>query len=590
MSLEIAFVLGIVLIMLVGLVFELARPDMIVFIALAIFLISGVLTPEEALRGFSNQGMLTIALLFMIAGTIQKSGLVDRLMMKMLSNAYTEKQVLFRLLPPVAVFSSFLNNTPIVVALTPIIRRWCSTHNYSPSKFLIPLSFATILGGTVTLMGTSTNLVVHGLLLDAGLEGFSVFQLAVIGIPITIIGIIYIILLGSKLLPNYKNLMEQVTDHSREYLSEAVVVTNSPLEGKSVSEAGLRNLKGLFLVSIIRQQEKITPVQSTTKLKSGDRLIFTGLISTLAELQNIRGLEIDTGTDLSLLDLKNGNTNLVEVVVSHYSSLLNKTVKESNFRSHYDAAVIAVHRNHERVNNKIGDIELKPGDTLLLLTGPDFKNLEYTNDFYVVTPVDSVPLKTNEKNGWLSIGILLLMISFVTLEVLSMFKAMIITIILLLVMQLTTPQEAKQHVQFNVLLLIASALGVGNALMKSGAANWIASNLVSVAAPLGIFALLAIVYILTNIFTELITNNAAAVMMFPISIEIAKQVDASVMAFAVTVTIAASASFASPIGYQTNLIVYGPGGYRFKDYMKIGIPLSLIVLIISITIINFVWI
>ncbi|MGG3739456.1 SLC13 family permease [Aeribacillus pallidus] len=592
MTLEIGFVLFMVALMFGGLMLEVARPDMIVFVVLTVFLLTGILTPEEALKGFSNQGMLTIALLFIIAGAIQKSGIIDRALATILKNSRSIPGTMVRVFVPVSGFSAFLNNTPIVVALTPILRKWCEEKKISPSKLLIPLSYVTILGGTITLMGTSTNLVVHGLLLESGMEGFSLFQLAVVGLPITIIGLLYLMTIGYRLLPNRKGVQETVQEHTREYLAEMVVTKEFPFVNQSVEQAGLRQLKGLYLIEIIRPNEKISPVKSSTKIKVGDRLIFTGLISTIAELQKIKGLSLQTGTDLSLDSLKNGNSQLVEVVVSHQSSLLYKSIKQSKFRSKYDAGVIAVHRNHERIHSKIGDIVLKPGDTLLLLCGADFVNkYKQSNDFYVVTPIDApAALQEDTKKGWIAIGTLLLMILFVTFGWLSMFKAMSLAVVILLLTRVITPEEAKQSIQFNVLLLIASSFGIGTALVKTGAAEWIAHSIIQLATPLGIVALLFFIYLLTNIFTELITNSAAAVMMFPIGMEVANQIGMDPIGIAVLIAIAASGSFITPIGYQTNLIVYGPGGYRFTDYVKVGAPLSIIVMCITVSIVYGVWI
>lgn len=374
--------------MMVALVREVARPDLILFTTLAVFLLTGVVTPDQALQGFSNQGMLTIALLFIIAGTIQKSGIFNRMIAAVLGVRSRPRSALFKMMLPVAGMSAFLNNTPIVVTFTPYVRKWCRDHGISPSKFLIPLSFATIMGGMMTLMGTSTNLVVHGYLINHGLKGFSVFELAIVGLPVAIIGIVYLGTIGYRLLPNHRALADKVEEHSREYLAEMVVEPKYPHIDQTVEQAGLRNLKGLFLIEIIRGEQRISPVKSTSMMKAGDRLIFTGDVSTIADLQNTKGLHLEPGADISLDLLKNSATELVEVVISHQSTLLSKKIKETQFRGKFDAAVVAVHRNNERVQGKIGDIELKPGDTLLLLAGTDFKqrNAQF-NDFYVITPI-----------------------------------------------------------------------------------------------------------------------------------------------------------------------------------------------------------
>ncbi|MBD8016252.1 SLC13 family permease [Planococcus wigleyi] len=591
MSVSMVFVLIVIVAMVSALLFEIARPDMIVFSALVVLLLSGILTTEEALRGFSNPGMLTIALLFIVVGTVQKHGLIDQMMIGWLNKGKSLKGSLFRIFLPLPLISAFLNNTPIVVTLTPLLKKWCEERNIAPSKVLIPLSYVTILGGTITLMGTSTNLVVHGMLIDYGLPGFSLFQLAIVGIPITIVGLIYLFTIGNMLLPENKGFSKQVAEDSRKYIAEMVVEETFPHANQTVEEAKLRDLKGLYLIEIIRNQTRISSVSSKTVIQSGDRLIFTGLIATIADLQKRKGLTLKTGTDLQLDDLKNGNTQLAEAVVSHESSLLSKTIKQSQFRSRYDAGVMAVHRNNERIKSKVGDIILRPGDTLLLLAGNGFvEKYQQSNDFYVVSSMKTPKtLQESRLVGWFSLLVLLGAIACVIVGWLSMFKAMALAVLILLVTKSVSMDDAKNDVQFNVLLLIASAFGVGAAMTKTGLAQWVADGLLAVGQPFGLLAILVLIYLLTSIFTELITNSAAAVLMIPIGIEMASNLQLDPMGFAVIITIAASASFITPIGYQTNLIVYGPGGYKFMDYVKVGTPLSILVMSVTIGIVYYYW-
>ena len=441
------------------------------------------------------------------------------------------------------------------------------------------------------MMGTSTNLVVHGMLIDYGLPGFSLFQLAIVGIPITIVGLIYLFTVGNMLLPENKGFSKQVAEDSRKYIAEMIVEETFPYAGQTVEAAKLRDLKGLYLIEIIRDQTRISSVSSKTVIQSGDRLIFTGLISTIADLQKRKGLTLKTGTDLQLDDLKNGNTQLAEAVVSHESSLLSKTIKQSQFRSRYDAGVMAVHRNNERIKSKVGDIILRPGDTLLLLAGTGFvEKYQQSNDFYVVSSMKTPKsLQESRLVGWFSLLVLLGAIALVVVGWLSMFKAMALAVLILLVTKSVSMEDAKNDVQFNVLLLIASAFGVGAAMTKTGLAQWAADGLLAIGQPFGLLAILILVYLLTSIFTELITNSAAAVLMIPIGIEMASNLQLDPMGFAVIITIAASASFITPIGYQTNLIVYGPGGYKFMDYVKVGTPLSILVMSVTIGIVYYYW-
>jgi di/tricarboxylate transporter len=589
MTFEIAFVIFVVFGMLVCLMKEVSRPDYIIFFALAILIISGVLSPSDALKGFSNEGMLTVALLFIVAGAVKQSGVLNQIIAKSLGSGRSPRKSLIQMMFPMAGLSAFLNNTPIVVMFTPVVRKWCEEKNISPSKFLIPLSYATIFGGTLTLIGTSTNLVIHGFMLEQGLSGFSMFQLAVVSLPAGLIGIIYMATIGYKLLPSRKTSEQSFEESSREYLAEADVETNSPLIGKSIEEAGLRNLSGLYLIEVIRNGERIASVPSYIKLHENDKLIFTGVLTTIVELQNVKGLRISTGSSLRLEDLQNGSAKLVETVISHQSSLVQKTVKESEFRSRFGAGVVAVHRNDERINNKVGDIRLKSGDTLLLLTNKDFeKRWSSSRDFYLISPLEE-PDVIDPRKSIIAILTLIIMISLAAFNILPMFKAALLAVIVLFITKTITFIGARKYIQFDVLLVIACAIGIGIALEQSGAAALIASYFIQISKGAGIIGAVIVVYFLTTVFTEIITNNAAAVLMVPISLAIANQLSVDPMAFFVTIAIAASASFATPIGYQCNLIVYGPGGYRFSDYLKIGIPLNILYLIVTVVIVYFVW-
>lgn len=589
MTVEILLVLLVTGTMLICLIKELARPDLIVFCALAVLFVSGILSPAEAVRGFSNEGMLTIAILFIVAGAVQQSGILTKMITKVIGTGKSPRFSILKMMVPVSGMSAFLNNTPIVVMFTPVIRNWCKERNISPSKFLIPLSYATIFGGTITLIGTSTNLIVHGLMLDNGLKGYSIFQLAVIGVPAALIGVLYMCTIGYKLLP-VRTSSDVLFENTREYLSELIVEKNSSISGKTIEKAGLRHLNGLYLIEIIRNDgERIAPVTSHHKIKDGDRLIFTGLISTIVELQNMRGVRVDPGSTIQLEDLKNGNQVLLEAVVSHQSGLINKTIRQNRFRSRYGGGVIAVHRNEKRINNKVGDIILEPGDTLLVLAGRDFiKRWSSSKDFYIINPVDG-PEVTDSFRTSIAVIVLAGMVLLAALEVMSMLKAATLAVLILFLTRTIGLDSAGKYMQFNVLLLIASSIGIGAAIESSGTASFIAGYIVSATEIFGTVGILILLYLVTNLFTEVITNNAAVVIMFPIALASASLTEADPLPFLVTITIAASASFSTPIGYQTNLIVYGPGGYRFTDYLKTGIALNIIYLLVTISVCYFLW-
>lgn len=592
MTLEMIFVAAMIVLMLISLLFEVARADFLVFLFLVIFLLSGVISTEQALSGFSNEGMLTVLLLFIVAGAIQKHGIIENFIYRILGETKSMRGSMVKLLPPISFASAFLNNTPIVVTLTPILRNWARNNGYAPSKILIPLSYATILGGTITLIGTSTNLIVHGLLINAGVEGFSFFTLSIVGLPIAAVGLIYILTVGYKILPDNLGAEDTIRKEAKEFLAEARIQDSFEHINETILAASKNSFEGVYIIEIVRENgDRVEPVGASTYIRKGDHIIFSASLNRIAIIEKLKGISLETGTDKSLDVLQNEKHHLVEAVISHNSGLVGKTIRDSEFRSTHEAGVIAVHRNNQRINSRVGDIILRPGDTLLLLADDEFvQRHQHSQDFYVVYTVNPPEqLKQNNLKGFLALGLLLVMILSVTLGFLSMFEAMLIAVILLVVTRLINWREILDYIQFDVLLLIASAFAIGAAMTASGLAQFLAENMLAFAQPLGIIGVIFIIYIATNIFTELITNSAAAVLMFPIAFEMADQLNVDYMGFIVTIAIAASCSFITPIGYQTNLIVYGPGGYKFSDYIKIGAPLVMITMVMTSTIVYFVW-
>jgi len=586
MTLAAGFALALILLMIIFLVLELARPEYVILFVLSLFILTGVISPAEALRGFSNQELMTIALLFVVAGAVQQSGVLHTAVKKILGSGKRPRWTLVRMMGVVSAFSAFINNTPIVVMLLSEIKRWCRSNRVSPTKFLIPLSYAAVFGGTLTLIGTSTNLVVQGLLVESGHPGMTLFQIGMIGLPAAIVGILYMAIIGYRLLPSRPDVEDALASSSREYLISVRVAGNCPIIGKSVEEAGLRNLTGLYLFEIVRGGEIITPVSASEKIRAGDRLIFTGIVSTIAELQTIRGLEIETDNPVDLFDLQNGNAQLVEAVISSHSSLLNKTVKQVQFRSRYDAAVVAVYRDREQVRRKIGDIVLRPGDTILLLTGREFgKRSGSHRDFYVISDGEKHRLFDRSKM-FLVLPCLLAVVLLPALQILSTMKAALLAVLALTLGQAVKIQEIASFIPFRILLLIAGAFGIGATLDETGVDDALASIIVEMAPGLDKIVLVLFIYLSTNLLTELITNSAAAAIVFPIALSLAQQTGTDPMAFILPLTLAASAGFASPIGYQTHLLVYGPGGYRFGDFVKVGAPLNLLFMLTTVILVR----
>lgn len=583
------FTIIVVLGMLIALVLEVLAPDVILFVSLAVLFLTGILTPQEAFQGFSNQGMLTVGILFIVAYAAQSSGILEVFAGRVMGKGHGLRRSLLRMTVPVAAMSAFLNNTPIVAMFAPAVRDWARARGLSPSKFLIPLSYASIFGGICTLIGTSTNLVVNGLLQQELDRSLSFFELAWVGLPAAIAGTLYLVLIGHRLLPDHPDPVEDLKESGREYLVTMEVREGCPLVNQTVSEAGLRNLQGLFLAEIVRNGESIGPVKPTDRILLGDSLVFTGLVHSIVQLQKIEQF-IPLDEPRLYHDLRSsGQGRIIEAVVSRASPMLGRTIKEGNFRARYNAVVLAVHRSGERIQSKIGDIILKPGDTLLILGSSDFlKTWNRSREFYMLSKVSDVPVVDRFK-AFVALTSLAVMILLAGLGVLTIFKAAILAAAVLLLTRTVTPTEARRSIEMNVLIVIACAFGISKALDKTGVASFLAGAIVDSVKTLGPLGALGAVYLVTSLLTEMITNNAAAALAFPIAISTAAQVNADPMPFVIAVAVGASAAFSTPMGYQTNMIVYGPGGYRFRDFVKIGLPLNVIIMVIALLVIPKVW-
>jgi di/tricarboxylate transporter len=587
MSLEAWIALAVVVLVIGLLAFTRFAADVVLVAGVTLLLLSGVLTPGEALAGLSNEGMATVAVLYVVAAGLRETGAVAWLVQGVLGRPRNLFNAQLRLMAPVAAASSFMNNTPVVAMFLPAVIDWARQNRLPVSKLLIPLSYASILGGTCTLIGTSTNLVVNGLLIShAGLPGLGMFDIAWVGLPAALVGIAYLVLLGRWLLPDRRPVMD-LRDDARRYTVEMLVQPASPLAGKSVEEAGLRHLPGMYLVEIERDGEVFPAVAPHHRLKPNDRLVFAGILDSVVDLQRFRGL-VPATDQVFKLGGSRPERALVEAVVSDSCPLVGKSIREGRFRNIYNAAVIAVARNGERVQKKIGDIVLRPGDTLLLEADPSFvERQRNSRDFFLVSRLENVhPLR--HERALAAVAILTGMVVVVSAGWVSMLQGALVAAGLMLVARCTTGGVARTAVDWQVLVTIAASFGLGAALEKTGAAQAIAESVITLAqgSPWGT---LVVVYLLTMLFTELITNNAAAVLVFPIALSTSESLGVSFMPFAIAIMMAASASFSTPIGYQCNLMVYGPGGYRFSDYFRVGMPLNLLVAAVSLAVVPLVW-
>ncbi len=579
--------LGVLVLVIAGMVREIAGPDLVMMAGLLVLGTAGVLTPKETFSGFANPVVATVGALFVLGAAMRETGVMERVVGFLFGRSRSARSELVRLCPSLAAMSAFLNNATIVAMITPVVIDWARRHHVSPSRFLIPISYSTILGGTLTLMGTSTVLTVAGLVLDADMEPLQFFELTPVGIPICLTGVIYLLLAGPRLLPARKEPSEQLGERRREYTTGMIVEADSPLVGSSVEGAGLRHLPGLFLVEIDRASRVITPVAPDESILAGDRLVFAGAVSTIVDLQRFRGLV--PASDADEPSPTDAGRRLVEAVISHSSPLVNRSVRDANFRTVYDAAVIAVHRNGERVGGKIGEIVLHPGDTLLLQTGPGFLRAHGNSaDFYLVSEVHGGQRPRFEKS-WLAVSVLAAMVALVASGVTPISLAALVAAGVLVATRCISGTLARRSVQWQILVVIGAGLGIALAMQKTGAARAVAHVLVEAAGPAGPLASLAVVYGVTLLLAEFLQHNAAAAMMFPVAVASAAELGVEPRGFVLAVAIAASCSFAVPVSYQTHLIVYGPGGYRFTDFVRVGLPLDLLCAAVALLLIPRFW-
>jgi di/tricarboxylate transporter len=599
-----------------------APTDLLFLLALIVVTIAGVITPEEAFRGFSNPALLTIAALLVVAAGLRSAGVLDWVGKKMLGTVETERGALLRLAPALIVSSAFMLNTALVAMAAPVVVDWCRRKRISPSRLLLPVSYLTILGGVCTLIGTSTTLIANGILkteherrvvelseqLSAGEISaeaaaekrefiarsgpMGLFELGEIGLPCAVVGAIFMLFIGPRLLPNRTDLIEQLGEHRREYLVEMQVLPTCPLIGDDVETAGLRHLPGLFLIEIDRAGDTLTPVSPQDIIHAGDRLIFTGVVSTIVDLEKIPGLVPAADITYEIHPETRTRRRLTEVVLSRTSPLIAQTVREANFRRLYNAAVVAIHRNGVRLTNKIGSIPLEPGDTLLLQTRDDFVSA-YRNsrDFYLVSGVEGDTSRRHDKAKlagslvlalivWLVLGAIpgLLPSSLASPAVASLAVA-----VLMIMTNCLRVSEARNALDMRVLVTIAAALGLGLSLEISGAAQMIATGVIAAVGD-NPYLLVTVLYLVAIVMTELISNNAVAAMLLPLGIAVAEVAGIDPRPLILGITLAASLSFATPIGYQTNLMVMGPGGYKPADYLRCGGPLAILIAFTALTI------
>ncbi|MBK3519216.1 SLC13 family permease [Carboxylicivirga marina] len=560
------------------------------FIAVMVLGIFKILTPAEILQGFANEQIAVIIMLLLLGDAIRQTSVIEIFFSRIFPTSSTYRGFLARMMLWVGGFSAFLNNTPLVAVMMPYVHQWSRRNNISSSKLLIPLSYAAILGGCVTLIGTSTNLIVSGMVIDQDIipdmAPLEMFDFVWVGLPMLVIGFLYLYFFSFRLLPSRASALEDFSDSERKYLVEAEIRSNSGLIGKVVKDVDFKGKYGLLVVEICRGKEIFQIREGNFVLSEGDVLRLAG------DHNNIAGLLSDV-SDLTVPSVgmmsKLKRSQIVEIVISHNSSLITKQVKDIYFRGNYDSALLAIHRNGERIRGGIDDVKLKAGDVLLLLAGDNFtSHIENEIDFYVISRVKELR-KPEKYKIWALFGGTLLAIFLAAVKLVPLFIGLLIVLAMINILKVVSSKDLPKSIDYNLGVIIALSLALGTAMIKTGVADMIANTVIQVFLPFGRVSLLVGIYLITTILAAYITNKAAVAIMFPIAITAAKNLPLDPMPFVLVVSFAAAANFLTPIGYQTNLMVYGPGGYNFKDFFKIGLPLTIIYMVVTIAILSYMY-
>lgn len=596
MTWEIAIVLLLLLAALISFVWEKVPPDVTALCLFIVIALSGLLTEDRAFSVFANPAPLTVGAMFILSAALVKCGAIDRLaalLDRLASFHYIT--VLLLLMLGVGAVSAFVNNTPVVVVFVPVILSLAHKMKLPASKFLMPLSFAAVLGGCCTLLGTSTNLVVAGIVRDRGLPPLTMFELAWIGVPLLAIGGLYVALAGKYLLPVREPITAILSEEERrEYITEVYVQPDSPAIGRTPVEAGLTENKGIRIMDLVRDGVSLETEFKTAKLEHGDRLVLACPPKGVANARSLAGIDLVAEQNLGFAQIAAHEGAIVECVIGPNSSLIGRTGDEIKFRQGFRLVVIAVHRRGRNLREKTDEIPLKFGDILLMMGSDNaIENLRASNDLLLIDR-PHLPSQSPVSHQFIVLGTIVAMIVAASLGLLSIELAALVACAMMFVTGVLKPKEGYRSIEWNLLFLIYGMLAVGLAMEDTGTSVYMVDRLLWLVTHFvppehKAIVMLAVFYLVSSILTELLSNNAVAALMGPLAISLAAQMGLDSRPFVIAVCIAASASFATPIGYQTNTYVYGIGGYRFTDFVKFGTPLNVICFVIAIVIIPAVW-
>ena len=596
MNWEIALIFTLLAVTLGLFLWERFSPDLVALGLFCVLAVSPLLPVNAAFSVFANPAPFTVGAMFVLSAALMKCGAIDKVSgLVERAGGLPYPVVMLGLVLLVAFASAFINNTPVVVVFLPVVLNLARKMKLAPSKLLIPLSYAAVLGGCCTLIGTSTNLVVNGAITAKGLPGFTMFELAWIGVPTVLIGAIYLAFFGKHLLPDRAMLSSILSeDERREYITEAFVQPAAAAVGKTLAEAGLGPKRGIRVLEIVRDGVAIPLDTKKTQLEAGDRLVLACRPQGIAAARGVDGIDLVSELALGLEQIAAHEGSLVEAVVNPNSDLVGRSVRDLNFRQRYRMVVMALHRQGKNVREQVDLLPLAAGDVLLMMgTDQAIDALQNSSDL-VVFDRARTPARPKTRFIPLVLGVILAVILGEVFDVMPIALGSLIGCVVVCAAGCLTTKEAYDAIEWPVLFLIYAMLAAGLALDRTGAASWLAKGLVGLVQHLAPEAhrplvVLAAIYFITTVLTELLSNNAVAALMIPIVLGVAAELGVDPKPFIVAATFAASAAFATPIGYQTNTYVYGVGGYKFGDFVKVGVPLNIMCMAAALFIIPRVW-
>jgi di/tricarboxylate transporter len=580
--------LGVVVVALICFITELLPVDITALCVAVVLILLGLVSPDEGIAGFGNSATITVMAMFILSAGITRTGVVQvfrDLLLKWGGKSVTRQILVMGIL--VGPISAFINNTAVVAIFLPIVEEWCKKRGISPSKLLMPLSFVTVLGGMITVIGTSTNVLASGIAKDLGYGEFRLFQFSALGIITFLIGLAYLAFIAPRLLPNRKNLTSDLVSEGyglEDYVTEVIVSPTSKLIGQTFRSAQLQRDSQVDVLEIIRDQERLPQPVTSRTIRAEDILLVRGKTDDVLKIRAEQGLDIlpDVKFNQKTLatELNSSDEGVAEVLILSNSRLIGSTLKDLRFRQRYNLTVLALRRGEELVRERLGKVPLRFGD-LLLVQGDkqSLLGLQTTRELLVIEQKEPEAIRRDK--AWLAIAIILGVVLIAAFDLLPILVSALMGVVLMIVTGVIKPGEVYGAVRWDVIFLLAGLIPLGTAMENSGATKWLADNLMVLGGNFTGYWVLLFFYIITSLLTEILSNNATVVLLLPIAAEVAKALSLNPISLMFAVTFAASNSFMTPIGYQTNTMVYGPGGYKFWDFFRVGAPLNLIMTIVT---------